>query len=209
VNVKNNVKAVPRVVVGGYLKGLRLPLVAAERVSGQRGNETWPPTLAFEGFEANVETVVGGLLHDDTLVDRGRLRQAKLAQLRKAVELETVAEQERARADRELAERQRRADAKREQAEQTAAQREQQVERAAEQRERQVQQQAARKTTAARQVKAQQDKAIRGQERTAKLEALSKETEALDATKDALDAQATIDVIDETIEGTKAARKTS
>jgi len=208
-SVKENVKAVPRVVVGGYLKGLRLPLAAVERVSGQRGNESWAPALAFEGFEANVETVVGGLLRDDTLVDRGRLRQAKLAQLRKAVELETVAEQERARADRELAERQRRADAKREQAEQTAEQRERQVERAAEQRDRQVQQQAARKAATARKVKAEQDKAVRGQERAAKLEALSKETEAIGATKEALDAQATLEVIDETIEGTKAARKTS
>lgn len=202
-------KAVPRTVVGTSLKALRLPLSAVERATGQQEKPDWPPAMAYEALEANVETVLGGLLRDETLVERGRLRQAKLAQLRKAAELATVAEQERQRADRDLDQRQQQAETKREQAERTAQQREQQAKRAAAQRERQVQQQTARKAAAAREVKERQDDALARQERAAKLDALGQEAQALQASKKALDAEATVHAIDDTLEGSKEARKTS
>jgi hypothetical protein len=202
-------KAVPRTVVGTSLRALRLPLSAVERVAGQQEKQDWPPAMAYEALEANVETVLGGLLRDETLVERGRLRQAKLDQLRKATELATVAEQERQRAERELEQRQQQAERQREQAERTAQQREQQAKREAEQRERKAQQAAARKAAAAREVKERQDEALARQERAAKLEALGKESQALSASKKALDAEETVQVIDETLEGTKEARKSS
>jgi hypothetical protein len=207
-NVVTRVRAVPRSIVGAGLGLARLPVTAAAVATRQRANEEWPPALAFEGFEAGVETVVGSLLRDDTLVERGRVRQAKVAQVRKALQLETVADQQRERADAEFRTRQERAEQQRQQAEQRAEQLEQQVEQEAARREQQVRQTAAKKAAANRQVKAKQDEALRRQEREAKAAALAEEAEAIEAQKDALDAQETIEVIDESIEGTKAARQT-
>src|SRR4051794_41855761 len=82
-----NVRNLPRTVVKTYLSAARLPLNAVARANGQQDNEQWPPALAFEGFEASVETVLGSLLRDDTLLEAGRLRPAKVAQLRQGAPL--------------------------------------------------------------------------------------------------------------------------
>ena len=207
-SIKSNVQVVPRAVVGTYLRAVRLPLTAAERIAGQRGNEQWPPALAFEGFEATVEATLGSLLRDSALADKGRVRQAKVAQLRKATNLETVAAQKREQADQTLQQRRDQAEEKRAEAERRAEQREQDLQRQAELHEQKVKEQAAKKTAAARKTKAAQDKAIARQERAAKASALAKESEAVQASKQALDAQDTVEVIDKTIEGSKAARQT-
>lgn len=204
-----NAQALPRRVISTYLSVARLPLTAAATASGQQGNEQWPPALTFEGFEASVESVLGSLLRDDELLESGRLRQAKVAQLRKAAQLEAVAESEREVAQREFAERRQEADAKRTAAEQRAQAREQQIEREARQREAQVDQAATKKETAARQTKVAQEKVIERRERAATAQALAEESAALKTQQDALDAAETVAVIDESIEGTKQARKTS
>jgi flagellar biosynthesis GTPase FlhF len=206
--VTTQLKTVPRTVVGAYLRAARLPLTVAERIAKQQGNAQWPPALAFESVEAGVETVLGAFLKDDALVDKGRLRQAKVAQLRKAAELETVAEQARAEADQTFEQRREQAQVKRAAAERTAETREQQLEREARQREQAAEQKAAKKATAAREAAQAQEKAIRRQERVAKAEALSKESEALGAAKKAVDAEETVAVIEDTLDGTKEARKT-
>lgn len=207
--VRYNSQAVPRLIVSGYLKAVRLPLTATERIAKQQGNEQWPPALAFERFEAGVETVVGSLLRDDALVDKGRLRQAKVVQLRRAAELETLAVQEKKQADERLQQRREKVADERDETERRAEQRKQELERQAELHERKVEEKAAKKAAAARQVKASQDKAITRQERTAKTAALKAESRALNVTKDALEADETVDVIEDTIEGNKQARKTS
>jgi colicin import membrane protein len=198
----------PRTVVTTYLNVARLPLSAVAKLSGQQGNEQWPPALAFEGFEASVETVVGSLLRDDELVESGRLRQAKVAQLRKAASLEAIADTTREQAREEFAQRRAAAESTKQQARERAQQREQQVERQAEQRKAQAESKAAKKKAAARQVKAAQEKTIERRERVAEQQALATEAEALKAQKEALDTAETVDVIDDTIEGSKAARHT-
>src|SRR5690242_8344978 len=100
-----NVQKLPRTVIKTYLSAARLPLSAVAKASGQQHNEKWPPTLAFEGLEASVETVLGSLLRDDNLIEAGRLRQAKVAQLRKAAQLEAVADSTRTQAREEFVER--------------------------------------------------------------------------------------------------------
>ena len=203
-----NVRLLPRTVVKTYLSAARLPLNAVAKANGQHGNEQWPPALAFEGFEASVETVLGSLLRDDTLIEAGRLRQAKVAQLRKATELEAVADTTRKQAREEFTERREAAQAKRTQAEQRAAQREQQIEREAEQRKDKVEQTTAKKKAAAQQIKAAEEKVIDRRERVATTQALATEEKALEAQQEALEAAETVEVIDETIEGNKADRKT-
>jgi hypothetical protein len=204
-----NVQTLPRKVISTYLSVARLPLNAAAKMSGQQDNEQWPPALTFEGVEASVETVLGSLLRDDALVEAGRLRQAKVAQLRKAAQLEAIAESERDIAQREFAERRQEAEAKRRAAEQRAETREQQIEREAQQRKSEADQKAAKKAAAARESKLAQDKAIERRERAATAQALSKESEALKTQQAALDAAETVEVIDDSIEGTKQARKSS
>ncbi|MBV9291011.1 MAG: hypothetical protein JO222_01070 [Frankiales bacterium] len=205
----DRIRVVPRALVTAGLSAARLPLAAAERAASQRGNEAWPPAMAFEGLEATVETVLGSLLRDDSLVTRGRLRQAKLAQLRKATELETLAEQERAEADAQFAAREEQAERQRERAAQQAAERERQAEQQAANRKRAAETKAAQKAAAVRKTKIEQDKALTDAERRARLEALSRESDALAAQQEALEAKETVEVIDESIEGTRAARTSS
>jgi len=203
-----NVQTLPRTVVNTYLSVARLPLNAVAKVSGQHDNEQWPPALAFEGFEASVETTLGSLLRNDLLLESGRVRQAKVAQLRKAAQLEAVADTKRELAQQEVRETREQAAAKRTAATQRAEQREQNIEREATQRKAQVGQKAAKQTAAAQQTKAAQEKVIERRERAATVQALAEESDALKAQQEALEAAETVDTIDQTIDGTKEARKT-
>jgi hypothetical protein len=203
-----NVQALPRTVIKSYLSVARLPLNAVAKASGQQANEQWPPALAFEGFEASVETVLGSLLRDGDLVETGRLRQAKVAQLRTAAQLEAVADTTRQQAREEFTERREAAVAKKQQAEKRAESREQNIERDAAAHKAEVDRSTAKKKATAQQVKAAQDKAIDRRERAATTEALAKESQALKAQQEALETADTVDVIEETIEGSKAERKT-
>ena len=203
-----NVQKLPRTVINTYLSAARLPLAAVAKASGQHDNEQWPPALAFEGFEASVQTVLGSLLRDRELVESGRLQQARVAQLRKAAQLEAVADTTRAQAREKFAERRDDAEAKRREAERRAAERERQVEADAKRRKNEVDRTTEKKKAAARQVKAAQETVLERRERAVTADALSKEAEALKAQQQALKAAETVDVIDDTIEGNKAARKT-
>ena len=200
------VQKLPRTMINTYLSAARLPLSAVAKASGQQDNEQWPPALAFEGFEASVETVLGSLLRDKDLVEAGRLRQAKVAQLRKAAELEAVADTAREQAREEFTERREAVEAKRKEAERRAQRREQQIEADAQRRKVEADRAAEKKKSAARAVKAAQETVIERRERAATTEALAKEAEALKAQTEALETAETVEVIDETIEGNKAAR---
>src|SRR3954452_3225141 len=208
-SIPDRIGVVPRGVVGPYLRAGRLPLTVAERVARKQGDEKWAPALAFEKLQAGVEAGVGKILRDEELAAKGRLREEKVAQLKRSAKLETIADEQREVADETFERRREQAEQKRTQAERKADKREQELERQADARERKVQEKAAKKTSAARELKAQQDQAIERRERVAKSEALAKESEALSAAKVALESERTVDVIDDTIEGTKEARKTS
>jgi hypothetical protein len=206
-SVMTYTKEIPRLVTGAYLKAARLPVSAVGRITGQRNNEQWGPAIAFESFEAGVESVVGIVLRDESLLDSAKLRRAKIEQLRQAGNLEAVAEQKRRQADETFNARREQAEQKRQQAAKQAKQREESLEQRAAEKERKAKQQAAKKAADARQTKAKQEEVIERQERAAKLSALEAESKALATAKDAVDAEQTVDVIDETLEGQKEARK--
>jgi hypothetical protein len=206
--VKTTVTSLPRRVLGGYLRAGRVPLTVAERVTGQRSNEKWRPTMAYEALQAGIEERVGTLIRDETLVAKGRTRKAKLAELTRAINLETVAEQERERANEEFQARRREAEAQKADAARKAEQRERELERQAQIREEKARAKAAKKAATVQEAKAAQDKSIDRRERAAKSAALAKEAEAVKSTKQALEAERTVDVIAETLEGEKEARKT-
>lgn len=205
--IANTAQALPRLLVQGYLHAARIPLNAVARVARQQDNEQWPPTLAFETFEAEVETVVGSVLRDSALIETGHLRQAKVAQLRKAAELSTVADKERATADKAAAQRGKQIDAQREATERREAERKKDIEHQAEAAKRGTRTKATKKAAAAREVKAGQDQAIDRQARAAKADALESEARALEIVKEGLEAEDKVDLIEATIEGTAAARK--
>ena len=71
------------------------PAAHRGRAAPRRWAEDWPPRLAYEGLEARVKRVVGGLIRDEVLVREGDLEAAKVARLEDAAELETRAEQQR------------------------------------------------------------------------------------------------------------------
>ena len=201
-----NARKLPGLLVGTTLQAARLPLNAAAKATGQTGNDEWPPALMFEGVEAAVETTVGGLLRDDTLVSRGRLRQARIMKLKEAAQLEAIAESERAEAADELAARKQAAEKRREHVEETAEQREQRLEQEAAKRKQQVEKTAAQRKAATAKQTAAQRKVLEKQERDAKLAAAEAESKALAKEKAALVAEDTTVALDEAIDVNREAR---
>lgn len=202
------IRTIPRAAVTGYLRALRLPLAAVERVTGQQDNESWPAALAFESLEAKVEAAAGFLLRDEDLLAAAQQREAKVAKLREARTLEAASALERAKAR----DHQRKRDAdiakERRNTERATQERKREAKADADQKKREASQEAAKKASAARAQEAAQEKVIDRRERAAKSEALRAESEALDLTDDALQAGETVELIDQTIEGNKEARKT-
>lgn len=204
-----NVQTLPRTVVNTYLSVARLPLTAAAKVSGQATNDQWAPALAFEGFEASVETRLGSLLRNSDLRESGRVRRAKVDKLRTAAKLEAAADAKRDLAQQDVRRTRETAAVKRKAATQRAEQRQQNIEREAAQRVTQAEQKAAKQAVAAEQTKIAEEKVIERRERAAAEAALAEEADALKTQQQALDAAETVETIDETIEGSKEARKTS
>ncbi|HVW79959.1 MAG TPA: hypothetical protein VHB69_03340 [Mycobacteriales bacterium] len=203
-----NVKQIPGAITHAYFKAVRMSLRAAERLSGQAGNDSWPPAMALEGFEATIEALVGTLTRDESLTRSAELRRAKLAKLREAAVLETEAEVTREKAEERFEERRESAQQRRAAATAAAEKQKAAARQQAEQRKKAAEREAADKIAAARATKAKGDEAIDRQERAAKLEVLENEDEALEASRDAIKAEETVDLIDETIEAHKESRKT-
>ena len=77
----------------------RLPLDLAEHQILGESRADWPPVLLFDTVESSIKQVVGSLTRDADLVQEGRFQRARVAELRKAVALETVAGSRREAAD--------------------------------------------------------------------------------------------------------------
>jgi hypothetical protein len=197
----------PRVVVGGYLRAVGLPLHAAARLTGHGADQTWPPALAFEGAVAGIGSTLAALVGDDEWLESSRLRQAKVTQLRTASELEVLADQQESAAQREFDQRKHDADKRREEARVQADRREAELEQRATEKARSLEQRATRQKAGARQTRAKRDAAIDAAARRAKAHALAEESAAIDAAQDAISAEKVVDAIDDTIEKHRAARK--
>jgi dTMP kinase len=201
------ITTVPRTIVKTWLSGVRLPLTAVEKVTGHTElDQAWAPTLLFETFEAKAKKTLGKVLRDDELVEESVLQQAKVAELRRAAELEAEAAELRAKADAELEERREQAEQRREQVEQQAQQREQQIlaEKQAEQR--RIDEETRRKQAAAARADALREKSVVAKERSAKTTRLAEEQAALKQRKEAVQAAGTATALDRALEAKKAQR---
>ena len=198
---------IPRTTVKATLLGLRLPLCGVEVLTGQTGNASWPPAMAYEGFEAGVKQVVGSILRDEELVDEGRIQQAKVTELRRAVELEVRADQKRAAGDRELRERQARAQDERDKAEQDALRREQVIERDQRAAEQRVARELGKKAAAIEATTQQRGKRVTAAEREAGLTRVDQESTALKQQRRALQARKAAGDASDALERKKAERQ--
>jgi hypothetical protein len=198
---------IPRATVRTYLQVTRLPLTAIEAVLQKNGQDDWPPALAFESFGAGVKEIVGTVLSDDELVQEGRLTRAKVAQLRKAADLEAVAEQRKAEADAQFEQRREADEQRREQVERQADQREAALERAKADEKRAVENKAAQKADAARAAEAATQKALTKQERSTRSTRVQTEREVLADERRAAKAKGEVLSVDDELEATKAIRK--
>lgn len=203
------IRTIPRTVTTGYLRALRAPLSAAERIARQQDNENWPPTVAFERLQAKLEGAAGIALRDDELLETARLREEKVEKLREAQTLKKASELERQQARDEERKRDAEIAGQRGKAARAADERKNVIEAETERKKRDAEQAAAKKERAVKAQEAAQQKVIDRRERATKAEALRAESEALDLTDEALAAREKVDLIEETIEGNKEARKTA
>jgi colicin import membrane protein len=202
------IRTLPRSTFNAYLRALRLPVTVAERVAGQRDNESWAPALAFEKLEARLETIAGSLLRDEELRDAGEQRDAKVLKLKEAQALEAAAEYERTQARQEQRDKEAEIARQRKQTARAARERKDSAQAAAAKRKQAAESAAAKREAEARKKEAAQQKVIDRNERAGKAEALRSESEALDLTDEALEAKETVDLIEATLDGNKEARKT-
>lgn len=201
---------IPRTIVCTSLRTARLPLDAVEAVvhRGEHDGE-WLPAIAFDSFEATVKQLAGSLLHDDELTREGRLAQARVAQLREAVELEAVADQYTARAEAEFEERRQTDEQHREEVQQQADRREAALARERAEDKRRAAEAQARKRKQAAQMEKVEEKIVEREDRVARATRIAAERDALQHERKAVAAKARVTDLDEALEETKAARKSN
>jgi len=200
-------QTIPRTIVRSYLKLGRLPLDAAGTVLNKERAEDWGPALAFDSVEATVLQTVGSFLKDDELVTQGRLAEARVAQLRRAAELEAQAEAKRVEADAEYRERIETDQERRQRIEREADQRETALARQKAEQQREVETKARKQAESARKIEAAQQKAVAKQDRAARATRVEAEQDALADEKRAVQADQAVLDLDKALRTTKAVRK--
>jgi colicin import membrane protein len=199
---------IPRTVVRTWLRTARLPLDAVEAVVRRGDHDVeWPPAIAFDAFEATVKQFAGSILHDDELVRDGRVGQARVAQLRKAVELDAVAAQRKADADAEFAQRRQIDEQHRREVQRRADQREAALERERVEEKRRVAEEDARKRKEAAQVETIEERIVEREDRVARATRIAAERDALQHERKAVAAKGRVKDLDEKLQDTKTARK--
>ena len=160
---------ITRTVVRTWLMTARLPITLAESTL-RRGESTeeWPPALAFGAFESGVKQVVGALTRDQDLSSEGRLERAHVTQLRKAAELEAIAEAREYEAEAELRARRERSAHRAEAIKTQARQRQRTETQRREEEKRRAEQKAHNRANVARKAGVESEKAVQRADRSAR-----------------------------------------
>ena len=203
-----SLQTIPRTAVRSWLSLVRLPLSAAEVVVRKQGSD-WPPAVAFEGFEAGVKRSVGSLLKDGQLQQEGTLGGAKVSQLRRAAELESEAEEQRAEAEARFEDRKETVQERNRRLEKQQQEREAKLAQEQAERKQAIEATARKKEEAAEKAAQVRKDAVAAQERQARASRLAAESEALESERDAVAAKGTVRNVDQALNATKAARKRS
>jgi colicin import membrane protein len=198
----NQITALPRAAVTGWLDVVRLPVTAAARLTHHTDDETWGPVLAFDAFEAQVMNVASTVLRDETLRQDAATARKRVDRLRDAAVLEAEAEGRRVQADQQLEARRQAAEQQATQAEERAEQREERIEADEAAAKRNVRQQTEAQKQQAKKAEQATQKRIDDRERAAEQKRLQAERQALAERKKAVEAKG------KTLELDKAARET-
>jgi colicin import membrane protein len=204
-----DMNTLPRAAMRGYLYVLRLPLDALEAFSRRGDDESWPPAVAFEAFEAQVKTVTAALLRDDGLRQEAALQRARVTQLRRAAELEVEADTVRTEAEDELAQRRQEAEAAREEAAQRADEAEARVRREKAAAETRVRGQAAQAQRKVRETAQAKRDRIAAEKKAARARQLRQERAALAKQKRAVAAKGAVLELDKAADATRRRRRAS
>jgi len=194
----------PRVAVTNYLRLLRVPVDAAGSLT--KHDETWPPALAFDAFEAQVLRLLGSVLRDDELVQDARRQQLRVDQLRRAERLEAEAETRRREADTELEERRDQAKEKAEQAQERKEQEKERVAKQTQQAERKARQEAQAKDQKAKQAAEAREARLETRQRDAEAKRLAAERTALEERREALEVAGSALDVDKAADAVKERR---
>ena len=202
-----SLQTVPRHLVDAALGTARLPLAAAQRVLGPDDVEAWPPTMAADTVAAFVRQVTGSFFHDDEMARRGRLEQARIAELREDIRLRTIADEARSEAEDDFRDRRRSAAEQRERAQQRAEEREEQIER--DQRKKRAKAEATAKDRKQQAERREQEAAasIERQSRQRRSGAVAAEQEAIRAAEAAAAERGEVLETDEELQATQAQRR--
>lgn len=201
------ISQVPRTALQQWLGLIRLPLTAVTRLARRTEDETWPPTLAFDAFEAQVKGLAGNVLHDDELRTASELGHQRVARLRDAEALESAAERRRVEADNELDERRQAAQQRAEHAEDLADERQQQLEAQEAATKRRVREDASSKKQQANKAAKATQKRIDDQARRAEQKRLQVERDALAERRKAVKAKGRALNLDKATTATRQRRK--
>src|SRR5690349_1499761 len=91
-------QAIPRAIVGGGLRAVRLPIDGVLALTGSRGDSA---KLAVDRADATARTVAGAVLRDPALIQDGDRRHQAAAEREQAASLRAEAELREERADRQ------------------------------------------------------------------------------------------------------------
>lgn len=202
-----DISTLPRTAVEGWLGVVRLPVTAAAVVSRHAQDESWPPILAFDAFEARFKAIVASVLHDDKLAEDAEAGQQRVTRLRDAVALEAAAEQKRTQADQELTQRRESAQQRAEQAKNRAESQKEQLEEQETAAKRRLREQAEAKERELEEAAQDSQELIDNRERLAEQKRLKAERAALAERKKAVSAKSRALKLDKATETTRQRRK--
>ncbi len=203
------ITTIPRTAVKNALDAIRLPLSTIGRLTGQADNQTWPPALMFEEFQASAKQFAGSVLRDQTLVEEGRIQSVKVSELRRSLELDLKAEATREQADVELAQQHEAIGRERQQVDQQAREREANVAQLKRETSAGVKAEAKRAAeTVAKAEKIRQDQ-LAAADRAARLANADAESAALAKQKKAVASISKVTTLADAVETTKAKRKSN
>lgn len=191
-----------------WLRGARLPLSTAEAVL-KRGQDTssWPPSVAFERFEATAKGALARLTGDDQLLTSANLQRAEVAKRDEALAKAARAAELRSEADRTEAAQEQRIEAERDAADARQAARAQQQEQAKAASKQRVRTQATAKKAATRKQAQAATKATDRSAKQAEQRLLREEAAALRAKEAAVEAEGDVLDLDAAVRAKKARRQ--
>lgn len=202
------ITALPGIALDRALDLWRLPLRIGQAALRQNGDAaTWGPAIAMERFEVGTRELVGGLLHDDRLLDRARLQRVKLDELEKAAALKADADLQAKRAEETLASREQAAESRRAAVRRQADERERDLERKRRQAEQELEAKTAEREAALEQRAEKRRQAVELKDAAAKRRQLDAEAAALSKQERAVQAKGRAMSLEDAAAQKRAARR--